>query len=57
MDEWMMERYTLAKERIAEIAAEDVVQEPYRDFFKRTAAFLMKTIAVLDDKEDDACLE
>lgn len=57
MDEWMMERYTLAKERIAEIAAEDVVQEPYRDFFKRTAGFLMKTIAVLDDKEDDASLE
>lgn len=57
MDEWMMERYALAKMRTAEIAAEDSVKEPYRDFFQKTAAFLNKTIAVMDSEEQEASLE
>lgn len=42
MDEWIMERYSLAKERIREIVSETEVQEPFRQFFSRTAAFLQE---------------
>ena len=33
MDEWVMERYELAKERIAQIPDEKMAEEPYCDFF------------------------
>ncbi|MDC7291154.1 aminopeptidase [Blautia schinkii] len=52
-----MERYTLAKERIMEIAGEDLVKEPFCDFFKRTADFLRKTMEVLDGKDNSLSLE
>ena len=42
MDEWVMERYDLAKERVSEIPQETTAAEPYRDFFVREAAFLQK---------------
>ena len=48
MDELLMERYALAKERVSEIKEEKAVQEPYLDFFQKTAAFLTKNIEVMD---------
>ena len=48
MDELLMERYTLAKERVCEIKDETAVQQPYLDFFRKTAVFLEKNIEILD---------
>ena len=39
MDEWVMERYELAKERIAQIPDEKMAEEPYCDFFTKEAMF------------------
>ncbi|MDO4275309.1 MAG: aminopeptidase [Eubacteriales bacterium] len=52
-----MERYTLAKERTAEIVNEDAVQEPYRSFFQKTAAFLIKAVKVMDEDVRSLTLE
>ena len=41
-DELMLERFTLMKDRIQEIQGEELVKAPYRDFFKKTAAFLIR---------------
>lgn len=49
MDEWVMERYELAKERIAQIPQETIVEEPYRGFFVKEAAFLQQIITVMDN--------
>lgn len=43
MDELMQERYELSRNRIREIVSEDVVPEPYRDYFQKTASFLVMT--------------
>lgn len=48
MDEWIMERYSLAKERVGEIVNETEIIEPYLDFFQKTAAFLQQTIQAAD---------
>ena len=48
MDEWVMERYELAKERIAQIPDEKMAEEPYRDFFTKEAMFLQQVIHVMD---------
>ena len=40
-NEAVRERYELAMERIDGIGREETVPEPYRDYFKRTASFLM----------------
>lgn len=48
MDEWILERYDLAKERISEISGEELVPMPYREFFTEEAQFLIKTISVMD---------
>ena len=37
----MKERYALAKERLGGILTEETVKEPYRDYFQKTAAFLL----------------
>lgn len=39
MDEWVMERYELAKERIAQIPDEKMAEEPYCDFLQRKQCF------------------
>lgn len=57
MDEWLTERYTLTKDRIAEIAGENCCPEPYRDFFRKTADFLVKAQAVLEADTSEASLE
>lgn len=48
MDEWVMERYSLAKERVTGILSEEEVQAPYLDFFRRMAAFLEQTIEAME---------
>ena len=48
MDEWIMERYTLAKERIREMKEETEVKPPFLDFFQRTADFLQKTVDLIE---------
>lgn len=57
MDEWIMERYALAKLRIAEIPGEDAVVEPYRDFFCREAEFLNKVIAAAEENSEEKSFE
>lgn len=47
-DELMLERFMLMKERVLEIQAEELVKEPYRDFFRRTAAFITQMLQVYD---------
>ena len=37
-DELMQERFTLMRERIGEIQEEELVREPYRDFFRTPGA-------------------
>jgi len=49
VDELLMERYALAKERVCEIKEEQVVQQPYLDFFQKTAVFLEKNIEIMDE--------
>lgn len=57
MDELLMERYHLAKERVCEITQEKVVAEPYLDFFVKTAAFLVKCIQIMDKNTIDLSMD
>lgn len=43
-----MERYELSMGRIAEILKEDVVKEPYLDYFKKVTEFLLQINKVLE---------
>ena len=52
MDEWVMERYKLAKERIVQIPEENIVKMPYQDFFIKEAEFLQKVISVMDENQE-----
>ena len=60
-DELMLERFMLMKERILEIQEEELVKAPYRDFFRRTAAFITQMLQVYDKLQagwlDTASLE
>lgn len=47
-DELMLERFMLMKERVLEIQSEELVKDPYRDFFRRTAAFITQMLQVYD---------
>ncbi|MGL6201050.1 MAG: aminopeptidase [Lachnospiraceae bacterium] len=42
MDEWEQERYTLAMERIQNIITEETVSEPFRDYFRTVAGFILQ---------------
>lgn len=55
-DAWMMERFSLMKERIREISGEEAVKEPYRTYFKTTAAFIMQ-VTDLHEKLQQGWLE
>ena len=57
MDEWMIERYELAKMRVSQIPGEQAVAQPYLDFFQKAADFLIKTIQIMDDKGDGLSFE
>lgn len=51
-DELMLERFMLMKERVLEIQEEELVKDPYRDFFRRTAAFIIQMLDVYDKIQD-----
>ena len=57
MDELLMERYTLAKERVREILSEDTVRQPFGDFFHHVCEFLTKTISVMETDVRNLSLE
>ncbi len=57
MDELLMERYTLARDRIREIPGENLSPEPFRDFFEKQASFLSYTALILERSEEDLSLE
>ena len=44
----MKERFSLMRERIGEISQEGLVKEPYRDFFVKTAQFILQITQVYD---------
>lgn len=48
----LKERYELSMERIRRFEAEESVKEPYRDYFRRAARFLMMIDQVMKAKED-----
>ena len=49
MDDLILERYELSKERIREITEEQQVPEPYGTYFRRTAAFLAMTAKAFEE--------
>lgn len=52
----MQERFSLMRERISEIQKEELVKEPYRDFFRKTGDFILK-ICQIHDKIREGWLE
>ena len=44
----MQERFTLMRERIGEIQEEELVREPYRDFFRKTGDFILEICRIHD---------
>lgn len=44
----MQERFTLMRERIGEIQEEELVREPYRDFFRKTGDFILEICRIYD---------
>ena len=57
LDELLMERFALAKKRIAEICTEQEIKEPFGDFFRRAAELLKKTGEILERKENNLSLQ
>ena len=57
LDELLMERFALAKERIAEICTEQEIKEPFGDFFRRAAELLKKAGEILERKENNLSLQ
>ena len=57
MDELLVERYTLASERVREVMDEKLVPEPYQDFFRKTAAFLSQNVQVMNGSGKDLSME
>ena len=57
MDEWIRERYELAKARVSEIKDENTVKEPYLDFFHKTASFLEETVKIMEQDTRQLSLE
>lgn len=44
----MQERFSLMRERISEIQKEELVKEPYRDFFRKTGDFILEICRIHD---------
>ena len=57
MDELLMERFALAKDRIAEICTEHEIKVPFDEFFRTAANFLKKTGEILERQETEFTLE
>ncbi len=54
MDELLMERYALAAERVREIREEQRIPQPFYEYFRRTALFLVRTLEIMErDEEPD----
>ncbi len=53
-DEQVAERYELVVERIAEIAKNAEVPAEYKDYFQKTAAFMLSVTEILEKKESGA---
>ena len=47
-DELMQERFSLMRERISEIQKEELVKDPYRDFFRKTGDFILEICRIHD---------
>lgn len=56
MDELLMERFALAKDRIAEICTEHEIKAPFDEFFRTAANFLKKTGEILERQETEFTL-
>lgn len=56
MDELLMERFVLAKDRIAEICTEHEIKAPFDEFFRTAANFLKKTGEILERQETEFTL-
>ena len=54
MDEILVERWKLAKDRIEQIPSERIVSVPYRNYFIKTASFMQQIFGLLDLKEKGA---
>ncbi len=48
MDEWLKERYDLARNRIHEVGEENICPEPFLDFFQKEAGFLCFTAGIFE---------
>lgn len=57
MDEWILERYELARARVGEICTEEMVSEPFCDFFQRTAYFLNMVLNETEHLHENESLE
>ncbi len=57
MDEWIKERFSLAWERVGEIVKETETEQPYLDFFQKTACFLMIALEPLKGQDMELSLE
>ena len=51
-EKMILERYTMAMDRIAQIQDDRTVMEPYRDYFEKTAAFLLLIREFQNRKEE-----
>ena len=57
MEELLMERYHLARNRIGEICTETAVKEPLLGFFHKMADFLSRTATILEGNPEEKTLE
>ena len=57
LDELLLERFTLAKERVHEILTEHTVRQPFEDYFHKTAAFLTDAVTVMEQEVRERTLE
>ncbi len=57
MDELLMERFALARDRITEICTEQEIKAPFDEFFRTAANFLKKTGDILERQEREFSLE
>lgn len=57
MDEWILERLSLAKERVAEIQTEQQAEGALGEYFRRTAGFLTMVLAEAEARKDEDALE
>lgn len=57
LDELLMERFSLAKNRVAEICTEQEIKAPFDGFFKDSAELLKKTGEILERPNTELTLE